>query len=545
MAPESPTKPQANVHRRRRQCGPKTRTGCQTCKIRRVKCDEAKPFCSRCTSTGRTCDGYLNSSSQSSPRITCDGTIAMRPSSQVPGNSQEKRAFAHFITQTSPELNGFYSSGFWDALLPQVSLGEPSLRHAVIAISSLHEDFAGKSMIKYPGKGDNAAFTLNQYTKALGHLRRSLATGKQAPMMALMSCILFVCFDSLRGYYQTAIVHLQSGMRILRDLRSSGRPIDPLIEDVIAPLLLRLGLQSILYIDTSEPHDRATFARELTQAVPQGKSVPDVFPSLEEARSSLNECCDGLFRMFYLCDGSLPMCCQSLEAHELLRNYAAKIMDWNRSFEKFMSLHSPSFTSRQVRGAALLKIHHTIVRIMSDVAPSMRDQRAIAEATNDAQQYTHFNHDFQIIINLSRSLITAAEQDARHGKPALTFSSDMGIIGPLYYVGVKCQVPSLKREAMDLLQRCPRKEGMWDSVTAVNLVHQFWEMEERQRALNTRHLGDESIDVPLNEVVDLVFYEGGEWQWVWKELVPPNQPLSSGRLQRLATPTSIYSQFPA
>ncbi len=39
---------------RKRRCA----TGCLTCRIRKVKCDEGKPTCARCTSTGRTCDGY-------------------------------------------------------------------------------------------------------------------------------------------------------------------------------------------------------------------------------------------------------------------------------------------------------------------------------------------------------------------------------------------------------------------------------------------------------------------------------------------------------
>ncbi|TQS32088.1 hypothetical protein Golomagni_07605, partial [Golovinomyces magnicellulatus] len=44
--------------KRSRVSKPKVRTGCITCKIRRVKCDEVAPSCNRCTSTGRKCDGY-------------------------------------------------------------------------------------------------------------------------------------------------------------------------------------------------------------------------------------------------------------------------------------------------------------------------------------------------------------------------------------------------------------------------------------------------------------------------------------------------------
>ncbi|CAG8971586.1 hypothetical protein HYALB_00009235 [Hymenoscyphus albidus] len=518
--------------RRRRQCGPKTRTGCQTCKIRRIKCDEAKPSCKRCTSTGRTCDGYQEIPT-SFTKSGNPNTLAQRISSTIPGSTQEKRGFSYFINQTSPELNGFYANGFWDALLLQASHGEPSLRHTVIAISTLHEEFTRKREER--GVAESLAFALNQYTKALGHLRRSLASGKQAPLTALMSCLLFVCFDSLRGFYRTAMVHLRSGMKILADFRKN-KIEDPMIEELIAPLLLRLGVQSILYIDTSLPRDRVAFARELTKIVPPRKSLPESFSTLEEARSAINECADGLFRTFYLSNGDLPMISQSPETFELHTTYPARLHEWNLAFEKFMNAHSSTFTSKQVRGAALLKIHHTVVRIMSDMTPPNTDHRPISEALNCPQSFERFTADFQIVVNLCRSLITAAEQDAKNGKPALTFSTDLGVIGPLYYAAVKCTSQRLKREAVDLLKRCPRKEGMWDSATAVNIVEQLWKMQEKQRRLQGLRSREGSPDVPLqegNEWVDLIFYEGGDWQWIWKE----SDGLGPGiRLNRSVTP---------
>ncbi|OAA69730.1 C6 zinc finger domain protein [Cordyceps fumosorosea ARSEF 2679] len=36
----------------------KTRTGCLTCRERRVKCDEQKPFCKSCLDFGKECKGY-------------------------------------------------------------------------------------------------------------------------------------------------------------------------------------------------------------------------------------------------------------------------------------------------------------------------------------------------------------------------------------------------------------------------------------------------------------------------------------------------------
>lgn len=47
---------------------PKVRTGCQTCKTRRVKCGEEKPCCLRCSRSGFKCDGYQSTSFEKTPR---------------------------------------------------------------------------------------------------------------------------------------------------------------------------------------------------------------------------------------------------------------------------------------------------------------------------------------------------------------------------------------------------------------------------------------------------------------------------------------------
>jgi hypothetical protein len=75
-----------------------------------------------------------------------------------------------------------------------------------------------------------------------------------------------------------------------------------------------------------------------------------------------------------------------------------------------------------VQGAALLKIHHTTAKIMAGVRPDMSDMRAPLEVVN-AEKSLEYLDDFQIIINLSTPLIAAAEQDAKNGKPPLTFSN--------------------------------------------------------------------------------------------------------------------------
>ncbi|KAJ6781157.1 hypothetical protein PWT90_07868 [Aphanocladium album] len=56
----------------------KTRTGCLTCRARRVKCDEARPVCRRCITANRECRGYFST-------LPNEDTIAQAWISRVQG----------------------------------------------------------------------------------------------------------------------------------------------------------------------------------------------------------------------------------------------------------------------------------------------------------------------------------------------------------------------------------------------------------------------------------------------------------------------------
>ncbi|KAJ6785132.1 hypothetical protein PWT90_07574 [Aphanocladium album] len=63
-SPPSSSSPDSNTtaeqpRSRRKKWAPKVKTGCVTCRVRRVKCDETKPHCKRCTAYGYVCDGYV------------------------------------------------------------------------------------------------------------------------------------------------------------------------------------------------------------------------------------------------------------------------------------------------------------------------------------------------------------------------------------------------------------------------------------------------------------------------------------------------------
>lgn len=236
-----------------------------------------------------------------------DGTQVVKFRQLVPrvaGSSQERRAFHYFVSNTVAELSGFYTSSFWERLILQASSSDAALRHAVVAIGTLHEEFANRRLSYYSKEASGGvAFAVNQYLKAIAQLRKSLSSGNLAPLSALMSCILFVCFDSLRGSFVSAMVHLQSGLKILRDMKGRTIEMDSIIEDDIVPLFMRLNVQAILYIDTRPAPEKRAFVAGFSQILSKDIQMPATFSTMEEARSSLNRAADGIFRMFHLCDG--------------------------------------------------------------------------------------------------------------------------------------------------------------------------------------------------------------------------------------------------
>jgi hypothetical protein len=224
--------------------------------------------------------------------------------------------------------------------------------------------------------------------------------------------------------------------------------------------------------------------------------------------------------------GDLPIFLQPTESLAIFEKYTSQLSLWNLAFEKFMVSKSKDLTSREVRACTLLKIHHTTVKIMAITRPDMSDMRAVFEAVK-VKKFLECVDDFQIVVILSRPLIAAAEQDAKSGKPPLTFSSDLGLIGPLYYVCINCPIVSIRTTAMDLLLRCPRREGMWNSVLIAQMIQQYWELEARHKEAQemSTEVDEFGIPVPFSDrgSVHFTFFGPNRDGYDWPPTISPSR----------------------
>lgn len=133
--------------RRVRAKKPKVKSGCKTCKIRRVKCDEGKPTCYRCKKFGIACDGYgdpLPLSRAAKPALllprNVPGSSFYTPSATVKFDNQEEyQYFLYFREQVTLDLSGSMPETMWNKVIPRAIDSEPALRNLTIAVSAIHK----------------------------------------------------------------------------------------------------------------------------------------------------------------------------------------------------------------------------------------------------------------------------------------------------------------------------------------------------------------------------------------------------------------------
>jgi len=219
---------------------PKTKSGCRTCKQRRVKCGEERPFCFRCVKFGVPCDGYgvLDNPANlpgrnslilpKSPNAALPLPLLTNPNSSLFNAAQESRYFDVFCNKTAFDILPSFDSSA--TALRQVILqtceSEPSIRHAVVALGAL--DLAARSLRDFSPMSLDAwretplqhhQNALKQYATAIKAMRQAALTRKQDLRTTLLTCLVIMCFEAWNGNQELAIKQIQMGFKLIQAWR--------------------------------------------------------------------------------------------------------------------------------------------------------------------------------------------------------------------------------------------------------------------------------------------------------------------------------------
>ncbi|KAL3471867.1 hypothetical protein BJX99DRAFT_250070 [Aspergillus californicus] len=490
-----------------RKFAPKSRLGCKTCKIRRVKCDLSRPSCLRCRSTGRTCDGY----SEIPLALKTENTeIESSRHSNEKADTVQGYDSCHLCTmisayQSTPEqwqveyhgpilqnlgplmilpyhsvkhLIEYQPCESWRDTLMFFSQTVPSVRCAAIALALTHRNYLDRHYSNRVRRSqslkgwlpDKAA--LIHYNRAIQLLLSQESGGSiEVTAITLLVCYLFICFDHLAGNDVQAVNHLCGSVELSRSINkaivNNSSTYDNANHLNVRTLICQVTRQ-IRRLDMQA----VTFLVDWTPADIQDTLISQISVSGSTFRS-LGQAADHLqilvARVMRLCNtgqqispmGELPPLPSSLKDVVL-----EQLQTWSSLFKNILQQGSIYTADPKTYPlVSLLRLQHTAAWILLSVCGPGREM-----------DYENFTPQFQQCVAWAGDVAAAHERFSGSLQP--TFTPEIGLVPVLYLIGVKCRHPMVRREVLSILRRQPIREASWDSIYTARVVERVIEIEE-------------------------------------------------------------------
>ncbi|KAK7903316.1 hypothetical protein LTR67_001334 [Exophiala xenobiotica] len=464
--------------------------------IRRIKCDETKPSCKRCTSTGRKCDGY-EFSKETSGKSASSSTLSppQRPyvtvqhlfqpdsiSKPFQGNTQQRRIFHRFQYCTVPAFAGGSESGFWTKLVLKVGQEEPVVRNAIIALGTLHEDYQERCGKYSPQliEDDSHRHALSLYSGALRQLNQRLnEPTKTNAKLAIIASILFACFEVLRRNNMAAVIHYQQGMRELirqmnlpdgdeSSLASSGsqatfREIPENEVDELLRVFARYDIQACTF--SKDRAERLATHLTLPRVLPTDLTLSQVRNHLDNLLVSVYQLVKSDLRMYRYWDADLVPLEWRTQTQEAISTFDA----WMTALEDFFASNAQHLINAEIKSLLGMRLQIKTAVIMLKVCIDSGP-----ESTFDG-----FKEDFEDMVSKVEQMTTALSMpEAMPLEIEFTpFTMELGIVHPLFFVACKCRDWQIRRRAIAQLKRAG-KEGVWEGPIMAVLARRIMELEE-------------------------------------------------------------------
>ena len=496
---------------RQRSGTTKVRTGCDTCKVRRVKCDEGKPQCQRCLKAKRKCEGYLrekSSATVSHQHINQVGIpIDWRPNLDL----SEKRALRVFVDMVAPTLATQFCVDMYSRHLLLVSTYEDGIRHAIVALSSVYEQFSGA----YHVRNGIPEFALEHYGQALRSITSMQASdAPKSVEVALLACLVFADLEALQGHDSSAFAHVRSGLRLLEiDTSFSRQPVEAYIPRLVLrqafvrtmTQCLEIGLLSSSQCPRNLTPYRAfrplefqsvnqavvslsaktnvllLFVQDRSLAVNAEASQQQAFATRDRKEQIVNsflEWCEAFHRMpmhpgermenFVICE--LYKIYISIILRVDLHQGQVAFDHFEEEFQKIVVLASMmlAHVSTIMPGTVAPQYQPEVLLVHNPgAAPPSAEVRQAADFVNMQAELTPICSELPSLppSRIQRPEKSILPNPGSYYKPTY-MSLGLGIIGPLVSVCTRCRNTKTRLQALSLLEMCNRREGLCDSSLA-------------------------------------------------------------------------------
>ncbi|WQF90024.1 Putative zn(2)Cys(6) fungal-type DNA-binding domain, fungal transcription factor [Colletotrichum destructivum] len=490
------TPPGSSGTKSRSDSPPQVRRGCSSCKARRVKCDGMRPACRRCSVTGTVCDGFLSglkdgSPGRNPPLCPRQTSSIITPCGAHAGlvalSCSDRRHFEWFVRKTSSRLPGVFSSPVWTKFVIQAGSTEPAILYAILAIGAVHErglEMAEpcrindeRETLKPQSSDSTERLSLQYYNKSISFLQsRLLMQDTESIRIVLIVCTIFICLEFMQKQYKTGLLHFQHSLRLLGSLQRSAElaPSSDPIDEWFAEVIPRLDIQATLL-----SNELYSGCGPRTPSASQ--PLPELFQTTRDASHHLDTLLIRAYRLKR--DGSATSVAGDVtDIFELLATQQTLRNDlelWLQCFDDFKARTWSELSDGERIVCWSLPIHHTVAYIITNTSLNPENELI----------FDHYTHHFASIVSGSRKILEALQPSALPTPTADTSpdanplsadcTADIGLVPPLFYAAIKCRVPRIRRQAVELLLLGERHEGLWDAVMSARLAREIMTLEER------------------------------------------------------------------
>ncbi|KAK5134557.1 hypothetical protein LTR08_006342 [Meristemomyces frigidus] len=172
--------------------------------------------------------------------ITTEPSVGKQMAMLIGLRESDKRAFDYFVSRTAPCLAGVFDKDFWCGYVLQIAHSERYVLDSLVAISTLYEHpqylvyFASSESEYHPGESgmkvpdvrtasdkeqtldSHHADALKSYNRAMRTFRQSIESGEGTPLLALLSCVLFITIEIIRDDVAAALTLWLKGSGLLK-----------------------------------------------------------------------------------------------------------------------------------------------------------------------------------------------------------------------------------------------------------------------------------------------------------------------------------------
>ncbi|KAK4939899.1 hypothetical protein LTR10_019858 [Elasticomyces elasticus] len=380
--------------------------------------------------------------------------VIPRGMSEPESDSFMMRSFQYFRENSIPSFLYVNPSPsachVFRCLIPQAYFTEPALKHSIIAVATAQE-----SMANLEDGARLAARGLIEYSKALKILGDT--SSQPTTLVMLLACLQCVAFETFQNAPKNASLHLQNGLRVLRQWKRSRRVDkrtltgdDNIIGMYLEPVFAHI--ETVFVRSAVEPMGDA--AGDLTYNPPVS---PEKFQSLLEARAKMFEI------WMYFLSTHTPDSINTQEQLLILPMW----QDWYAKLLLCMR-DMPKWPMRQ-------QINARILRLQYDASISaLLCQRVRGEMVWD-EELDKYKSMLAECVDICHTPGTF--QSVRDPND-MNFAIIPGILPPLWLIGMTCRDQATRRRALELLHEHHRRCGHVDDCSAAVLVETISHLEE-------------------------------------------------------------------